>query len=247
MPRGYFAASIIMVCGAENISVQMNQQSLSAHGGLQVEQFSGRQDRGTRAHTERVRTIARCIAERMGLSDEELAAIEIGALLHDVGKIGVTDAILRKPGPLGREEYEQIREHPAKGRHLLGSIACLEGAIPCVLHHHERFDGLGYPARLAGRDIPLPGRIISVADAFDAMTCDRPYRRPMPVRAALAELRRGAGRQFDPEVVQAFLWVWRRGRLAGLLEREAQPPRGSALAPLRGLVDSPHQVAHEIA
>ncbi len=220
-----------MARGAENICVRMNHPSLSAHpaqplhelevfGGLHVERFNDLQDRHTRAHTERVRRIARCIAERMGLTDEELAAIEIGALLHDVGKIGVTDTILRKPGPLDREEYEKIREHPAKGRHLLGDIACLEGAIPCVLHHHERFDGQGYPGRLAGQEIPLPGRIISVADAFDAMTSDRPYRRRMLARTALAELRRGAGRQFDPEVVQAFLWVWRRGWLAGLLERE---------------------------
>ena len=176
-------------------------------------------DSYTRGHTGRVTLIAKAIAAHMGLTDEDLYIIEIGALLHDVGKIGVTDAILRKPGPLDSEEYEQILEHPAKGRNILSSIGYLEKMIPCVLHHHERYDGSGYPERLAGADIPLPGRIISVADAFDAMTSDRPYRSSMPVPRALAELRRGAGRQFDPKVVRAFLSVWRKGRLAGQLKR----------------------------
>ncbi len=176
----------------------------------------------TRGHTERVAAIARAIAGRMGLSEKELYIIEMGALLHDVGKIGVTDATLRKPGPLDDGEYQEIREHPAKGRHILSNIAFLEGAIPCVLHHHERYDGSGYPEHLAGADIPLPGRIISVADAFDAMTRDRPYRKAMPSRRALAELERGAGKQFDPKVVRAFLGVWRRGGLPGLPRRGPQ-------------------------
>jgi HD-GYP domain-containing protein (c-di-GMP phosphodiesterase class II) len=176
----------------------------------------------TRGHTERVTTIAKAIAGRMGLSDEELFTIEIGALLHDVGKIGVTDEILRKPGPLDSGEYEDIQEHPAKGRAILSNIAYLKGAIPCVLHHHERYDGSGYPERLAGADIPLPGRIISVADAVDAMTSNRPYRQAMPWRRALAELRRGAGRQFDPKVVRAFLGVWRK--VAGQLARGSREP-----------------------
>jgi len=171
----------------------------------------------TRGHTGRVTTIAKAIAAGMGLSEEELFIIEIGALLHDVGKIGVTDAILKKPGPLDSEEYEEIREHPEKGRHILSNIAYLEKVIPCVLHHHERYDGSGYPQHLAGADIPLPGRIISVADAFDAMTSDRPYRRGMQFARAVAELRRGAGKQFDPKVVRAFLGTWRK--LARLLKR----------------------------
>lgn len=174
----------------------------------------------TRGHTERVTLIAKSIARQMGLAEEELFIIEIGALLHDVGKIGVTDAILRKPGPLSSEELLQIQEHPAKGKNILNNIAYLEKAIPCVLHHHERFDGNGYPEKLAGTDIPLPGRIISVADAFDAMTSDRPYRRGMQVRQAAAELRRYAGRQFDPRVVSAFLTAWRNGELQQLLQNK---------------------------
>jgi HD-GYP domain-containing protein (c-di-GMP phosphodiesterase class II) len=187
----------------------------------------------TRGHTERVKIIAKSIAGRMGLSGEELFNLEIGALLHDVGKIGVTDKILQKPGPLDSKERERIREHPAKGNAILSNIAYLKGAIPCVLHHHERFDGGGYPQRLAGVDIPLPGRIISVADAFDAMTTDRPYRPAIPFTRALAELRREAGRQFDPKVVRAFLHVWRRGGLAAQLRRGSQAYRRGLAKQLR--------------
>ena len=178
----------------------------------------------TRGHTERVRTFAKYIAGRMGLTGEDMFNIEIGALLHDVGKIGVTDAILRKGGPLDKGELEEFREHPAKGRLILHDIAFLKRAIPCVLHHHERYDGTGYPERLAGDDIPLQGRIIAVADAFDAMTSNRSYRKRMQVSSALAELKQGAGRQFDPEVVRAFLWVWKHENLAGLVRRTKQPP-----------------------
>jgi HD-GYP domain-containing protein (c-di-GMP phosphodiesterase class II) len=181
-------------------------------------------DSYTRGHTERVRTIAKYIAGRMGLTGEDMFNIEIGALLHDVGKIGVTDAILRKKSALDRTEEAELQEHPTKGRLILHDVAFLKKAIPCVLHHHERFDGLGYPEHLAGRDIPLPGRIIAVADAFDAMTSNRPYRKRMQVSSALAELKQGAGRQFDPDVVRAFLWVWKHESLAGLVRRRKQPP-----------------------
>jgi len=176
----------------------------------------------TRGHTERVTRIAKALARRMGLSDEELFAIEIGALLHDVGKIAVPDAILHKPGPLEDGETVEIREHPSKGMQILSNIGYLEPAIPCVLHHHERFDGNGYPEKMAGQAIPLPGRIIAVADAFDAMTSDRPYRRRMTRKAAAAELARHSGQQFDPAVVAAFQELWDSGELARLL---GKPPR----------------------
>jgi putative nucleotidyltransferase with HDIG domain len=175
-------------------------------------------DPRARGHTRRVTAIAKAIAAQLRLSGDEQESIEMGALLHDVGKIGVKDEILRKPAKLNNEEREEIREHPAKGRDILRDITYLAKAIPCVLHHHERYDGRGYPERLAGADIPLPGRIISVADAFDAMTIDRPYRRALPLQQALAELRREAGRQFDPKVVRAFLYVWRKGGLAAQLK-----------------------------
>ncbi len=175
----------------------------------------------TRGHTERVTAIAKAIAAQMRLPDDEQEDIEMGALLHDVGKIGVTDATLNKKDPLDDREFQEIREHPAKGRDILRDITYLVKAIPCVLHHHERYDGSGYPEQLSGTDIPLPGRIVSVADAFDAMTIDRPYRPALPLRRALAELRKEAGRQFDPKVVRAFLHVWRKGGLAAHLKRMA--------------------------
>jgi len=162
----------------------------------------------TRGHTGRVTALARAIAHQMGWSEEQLSSLEIGALLHDVGKIGVADAILRKPGPLSAAEYAEIKMHPEVGRRMLQGIAYLESAIPGVLYHHERYDGQGYPAQLSGPEIPLAGRIMAVADAFDAMTSDRPYRRAMSPQAALAELERGAGTQFDPEVVAAFIRAW---------------------------------------
>jgi HD-GYP domain-containing protein (c-di-GMP phosphodiesterase class II) len=171
----------------------------------------------TRGHTERVTVLAKGIAEELGRSEEELFLIEIGALLHDVGKIGVPDAILHKPGPLVGEELVAIQEHPEKGRAILGSISYLDPVIPCVMHHHERYDGQGYPGRIAGGNIPLPGRIIAVADAFDAMTSDRPYRRKVAYPKAIEEIERNAGRQFDPLIVKAFRALWDSGRLEQLL------------------------------
>jgi putative nucleotidyltransferase with HDIG domain len=171
----------------------------------------------TRGHTKRVTRLAKALARKMGLSEEELFTIEIGALLHDVGKIGVPDAILHKPGILDSDETLEIREHPSKGTQILSNISYLEPAIPCVLHHHERYDGTGYPDRIAGEAIPLPGRIISVADAFDAMTSDRPYRRRRTPARALAELRRHSGRQFDPAVVAAFQELWDGGEIQRII------------------------------
>jgi len=179
----------------------------------------------TRGHTERVTVLAKAVAEALGLAGEELFAIEIGARLHDVGKIGVPDAILTKPGPLLVEETEAIREHPDKGRAIRGSIRYLEQVIPGVMRHHERYDGAGYPGRIAGEDIPLPGRIIAVADAFDAMTSDRPYRRKVAYERAIAEIEANAGRQFDPQIVRAFRSLWDSGRLAQLLAEERQANR----------------------
>ena len=146
--------------------------------------------------------------------------IEIGALLHDVGKIGVPDAVLRKPGPLELGEILQIQEHPAKGKHILDNIGYLEQALPCVLHHHERFDGQGYPEKIGGETIPLPGRIISVADAFDAMTSDRPYRKKRDYQSAFQEIQKNAGKQFDPQIVDAFGKLLRSGEIERLIKRK---------------------------
>ena len=163
-------------------------------------------------------SIAGSIAEQRGLDEEDLFTIEIGALLHDVGKIAVPDAVLRKPGPLEVGEIQEIREHPATGKNILGDIAYLENALTCVLHHHERFDGQGYPEKIAGEAIPLPGRIISVADAFDAMTSDRPYRKKRDYQSAFHEIEKNAGKQFDPQIVDAFGKLLRSGEIERLIK-----------------------------
>lgn len=132
-------------------------------------------------------------------------AIRVGGPLHDVGKLAVSEEILRKRGPLDPDELIEIRKHPVTGAKMLGGIRSLRIGVDCVLHHHERWDGDGYPYGLAGATIPLEARIVSVADAFDAMISDRPYRSAMPREAALSEIDRCSGSQFDPKVANALL------------------------------------------
>ncbi len=162
-------------------------------------------DRYTSGHSERVTSYALQIAEEIGLNHEQLDAMKIAGLLHDLGKIGVPDAILNKPGSLTQEEREVINRHPSVGGNILRRTPQLELILPAVLFHHERWDGAGYPDGLCGDSIPLMARIMAVADSFDAMTTDRPYRKAMSVEAALFELRANAGKQFDPVVVDAFI------------------------------------------
>ena len=152
----------------------------------------------TEAHTGRIRDLAGAMAVAMRLPADVRRAVRLGALLHDVGKIGIADSILRKAGPLDVSEWEQMRLHPEIGERMLRGIAFLEHALPAIRSHHERWDGGGYPDGSAGEDIPIAARIIAVCDAFDAMTSDRPYRKAMSVEAACDEIRRCAGTQFDP-------------------------------------------------
>ena len=161
-----------------------------------------RRDGITGGHCVRVAEYSRTLGERiLGTRAQELQVLEYGALLHDVGKIAVPDAILRKDGPLTDEEWRMMRQHPRLGHEILVGIAFLVDSLPIVLHHHERFDGTGYPEGLAGDRIPIGARIFSVADAFDAMTADRHYRRALSLDEAMIELRRNSGTQFDPEVI----------------------------------------------
>jgi diguanylate cyclase (GGDEF)-like protein len=159
----------------------------------------------TRGHLEAVSELARRIGRRVSLSSEEMSALVVGALLHDLGKIGIPDRILQKPGPLTLEEYEVIKQHPMLGARMLASVRELASALPVVRHHHERFDGRGYPDGLRGRNIPLIARVVSVADAFDAMLRERPYGHALSRAAALQEVESNSGSQFDPEIVRAFL------------------------------------------
>ncbi|OGO53242.1 MAG: hypothetical protein A2148_01780 [Chloroflexi bacterium RBG_16_68_14] len=163
-------------------------------------------DSEVHGHSQRVVQLSLQIAAQLGIPPESEAwrDLEHGALLHDVGKIGVPDAILRKPGELTPEEWQLMRQHPAKGCAMLQQVHFLRGAALIAHCHHERYDGTGYPRGLAGEAIPLTARIFAVADAFDAMTSCRPYRQPLSVEEACQEIRRSSGTQFDPQVVEAF-------------------------------------------
>ena len=164
-------------------------------------------DVGTEAHSRRVHGYALTMARAHGVSEDEIKDIEHGVLLHDIGKIGIPDAILLKPGPLTPEEWIVMRTHPEVGRRLIERIPFLRGAVPIVYHHHERWDGSGYPLGLRGDAIPLGARIFAVADALDAMTFDRPYSKAMSYEAACREIERCAGTHFDPVVVRTFLSI----------------------------------------
>jgi len=179
-------------------------------------------DPTTSAHTERCSWYTATLAREIGLKDDETSIVRLASLLHDVGKLAVPDDILRKPGPLNEEEWAQMKQHPTAALHVLSQVRSIADATPAILHHHEHFDGSGYPDGLAGDDIPIASRILLVTDAFDAMTTDRPYRKAMSIEVAVGELKSNSGSQFDPMIVEAFLRI---------LEREgAQPLSGTALA-----------------
>jgi len=161
-------------------------------------------DRYTRRHSEDVMSFALGIAKALGLEEDTQQTVLLAGLLHDVGKVGVPDAVLRKPGILTDEEYEAVKQHPAMGAMIVGAVAGFEATLPAIRHHHERWDGGGYPEGLAGEAIPLLARLMAVADAFSAMTTDRPYRKGMAEAKALAILEDGAGIQWDPACVRAF-------------------------------------------
>jgi hypothetical protein len=164
----------------------------------------------TGGHTERVAAVSVGIARRLGFRDEELEAIEIGALLHDIGKIGIPENILRKPGKLTEDEWELIKRHPVISDYILSELDLHPFVRQCARSSHERIDGAGYPDGLSGETIPLPARIVLVADALDALTSTRPYRAARPMLGALAEIRAHTGTQFCPNVVAALEELWRK-------------------------------------
>jgi diguanylate cyclase (GGDEF)-like protein len=169
-------------------------------------------DPTTRDHTERCSWYATELAADLGLNEEQAAILRLASLLHDIGKLVIPDEILCKPGALNQAEWELMREHPNSARHILSQMDSAAETIPAIVHHHERYDGTGYPDGLQGEDIPLASRILTVTDAFDAMTSDRPYRDAMPVEDAIDELKRHSGAQFDPDIVHAFVkLIERRG------------------------------------
>lgn len=166
-----------------------------------------------RGHSTRVTAFAEALARLVGWRRPELEALRLGGSLHDVGKIAVDPGILHKAGPLSPEELAHIRTHPVAGARLIEGVVDLLPAMPYVLHHHERWDGTGYPERRAAEEIPVEARVLGVADAFDAMTSHRPYRPALTVDGALAEVQRCAGTQFDPDLARAFVDGWERGEI----------------------------------
>lgn len=171
-------------------------------------------DAYTRGHCERVARISRSIAQRMGIEKDNLSDLELAAILHDVGKIGVNGDILGKDGPLESSEISSMQQHPAIGARILDPISSLEKVGLYVKYHHECYDGSGYPEGLAKNDIPLPSRIINLVDAFDAMTSDRSYRPALSHDEAIERIKGGSGSQFDPDVVRTFLDLDRKGIIA---------------------------------
>ncbi len=181
-------------------------------------------DPHTAGHSERVTLISLAIAREMGWSREQLDVLEIGALLHDIGKIGVGDSILRKPSPLTNEEYAEMKQHPVLGARVIESVSVLRPVLPYILYHQEHYDGQGYPFGLHGTEIPIEGRLLAVVDSLDAMTSDRPYHKAMSLPGALDEIVRHRGTQFDPDVVDALLRVSNKGELAPLYSSPHIPP-----------------------
>ncbi|HTB22372.1 MAG TPA: HD domain-containing phosphohydrolase [bacterium] len=180
-------------------------------------------DSYTAGHSSRVTQYSVIIAEELGLDADLVRRVRLSGLLHDVGKIGIGDSVLGKPGKLTDEEFALMKTHPAVGGHILEPVAQLADVIPGVISHHERFDGRGYPRGLKGEEIPLQGRIIGVADAFDAMTSHRVYRPRLSDEVAIAELKKYSGTQFDSRMVDAFLEAFNKG----LIVTDQSPPAGA--------------------
>jgi HD-GYP domain-containing protein (c-di-GMP phosphodiesterase class II) len=162
-------------------------------------------DRETEGHTQRVVDTTLRIAQSMGIKDEELTHIRRGALLHDIGKMGIPDSILLKPGPLTDEEWVVMKRHPVYAYELIYPITHLRPSLDIPYCHHEKWDGTGYPRGLKGEEIPLAARIFTVVDVWDALTSDRPYRKAWPSRKALDYIREQSGKYFDPHIVEVFL------------------------------------------
>ena len=173
-------------------------------------------DSYTEGHLRRLSNYSEFLARALDLSPAEVTAIRFGGLLHDIGKIAIDDAILRKPGPLTEEEYKQVRHHPEYGAQIIAPMRFAADVGPIILGHHERWDGLGYPYGLRGTQIPIGARIVAVVDAFDAMRTDRPYREALDLEEALARLHEGRGKYWDSQLVDIFIHQVRSGAIETL-------------------------------
>jgi len=188
-------------------------------------------DHYTVGHNWRVAKYSVEIARELGWSPGKLKEVEMGCVLHDVGKVAVEDAILRKPGRLTEEEYAQMKIHPERGADLLQDVEMLRPLVPYCLYHHERFDGKGYPYGLSGEDIPIEGRVVGVADCWDALTSNRPYRKGMDIQKARSIIEEGRGTQFDPDCAEAFLRCLDAGRINEILQNYHETDEKSIVCP----------------
>jgi HD-GYP domain-containing protein (c-di-GMP phosphodiesterase class II) len=191
----------------------------------------------TRGHSERVSRFSIAVAEGLGLSEGEIEQIRISALLHDVGKIGIDDRVLKKPAALTDEEFEIMKTHPQKGYKIMSQIPAMRDFLPGMYMHHEMINGEGYPQRLKGDQIPMQARIVSVADTFDAMTTERPYQRAMDLEAALTRLKSFVGTRYDARVVAAFVAACEVGKIrpgVTRVNRQLSDRRNSSVPVLPG-------------
>jgi len=204
--EGSLLSSVAAILGIHSGNIELYRQQSELLAGIVRALTSAidAKDPYTCGHSDRVARIAVRLAEELGCDPKTLNTIYLSGLLHDIGKIGIDDSVLRKPGKLTDEEYEHIKRHVEIGHKILLGLGKLDGVLPVILHHHESWDGGGYPHKLDADGIPLPARIVAVADSFDAMSSDRPYRKGMPDEKIDHIFRNGSGQQWDPEVVEAF-------------------------------------------
>lgn len=170
-------------------------------------------------HSEQVTSYAVAIARELGLPRKEINMIRTASLLHDIGKIGIDEGILSKPAKLTKEEYDEVKKHPLIATQIIGHIPLFKKVIPIIFHHHEHYDGSGYLSGLRGEEIPLGSRILGVADAFDAMTSERPYRPAYTLEGAVRELKKNAGSQFDPKIVEVLCTLIEKSKLPKIKEK----------------------------
>jgi HD-GYP domain-containing protein (c-di-GMP phosphodiesterase class II) len=224
-------ATVLHDLGVSEVAVALDLRAIAAVGAA-----SELKDRYMRGHQERASLWAAALAEDMGLSSEQVRNIRIAGLLHDIGKITINEGILNKPGRLTEEEFNKVKRHALNGATIMLSEAeALQQLAAIVRYHHEHFDGTGYPDGIAGERIPLEARIMSVVDVFDAMTHERAYRKALSREETIAEIERGAGTQFDPQVVTAFLALLkRRGEEAAAPAQAASADRRLAATGVAG-------------
>jgi HD-GYP domain-containing protein (c-di-GMP phosphodiesterase class II) len=196
--------SIMVATHGRNVELFQESEDLTVEAVRTLVSAIDARDSYTRGHSERVGLLGRRLARELSLSRDDCEQIYVAGLLHDIGKIGISDQILRKEGRLSVEEFDEIKKHPVIGFEILRGLGKLSYVLPGVLHHHERVDGTGYPHGLAGEEIPFQARILAVADSWDAMTSARPYRQAMAFEQAEQILEQGAGSQWDPAILAAF-------------------------------------------